>query len=187
MFCLDLETLDKRETSVVLSAAIVYFDEKKEYTYEDLLTETCFVKFNAREQIEKYKRTVCKETIQWWKKKPEMIQKVSFIPNPNEDLSAFEGIDILKSYINKHSSGEEIVWTRGSLDQFCVDSLCDSLNVPYLFNYTCYRDMRTAIDLLKETSIKGYCRLQNFDLNKVWKHDPRHDVCYDVLMLLQGT
>jgi hypothetical protein len=29
--------------------------------------------------------------------------------------------------------------------------------------------------------------ISNFDKNMVMKHDPRHDVCYDVFMLLHGT
>jgi 3' exoribonuclease, RNase T-like len=177
--------LGKRETSVVLSLAILYFDQTKAYSYEDLLEQTLFVKFNAKEQIEKYHRTFDKDTITWWKKKCEIVQAVSFIPS-SKDMYAFDGINLIKDYIHKHTVGEEIVWTRGSLDQFATDGLCDSLEVPYLFKYGQYRDMRTAIDLLKETSTRGYCKIPNFDFNKVFKHDPVHDVALDVMMLLYG-
>lgn len=185
MFCFDIETLSNKETAAVLSIAILHFDEKKTYSYEDLLEQTLFVKFNAKEQIEKYKRTYDKETIDWWKKQCEIVRNVSFVPSPN-DVSLFEGVGIVKDYIKNYSIGEEIVWTRGSLDQFAIDSLCVSAGLPCLFNYVQYRDMRTAIDLLKETSKRGYCKVPGFDFNKVYKHDPVHDVASDVMMLLYG-
>ena len=133
MFALDIETLNKRENSVVLSIAILHFDETVTYTYEELLKNTCFVKFNLKEQIEVYKRTTDKETIDWWKKQCDIVKNKSLIPS-KEDVSLIEGLNIAKEYIKENSSGEEIVWTRGSLDQFAVDSICDSAEVDYLFN-----------------------------------------------------
>lgn len=186
MFCYDIETISDRENAVVLSAALVWFDDTATYTYEELLNKVCFVKFDAKEQLQKYGRKANKETIDWWKKQAELVRNVSLTPYP-EDVTAEEGVGILKDYIKKMSVGDEIVWTRGSLDQVVSDSLCkDSLNTAPLFNYAAYRDMRTAIDLLKNTAKWGYCGIPGFDKNKVYKHDPRHDVVYDIFMLLYG-
>lgn len=185
MFALDIETLNKRENSVVLSLAVLHFDETAKYTYQELLDRTCFIKFNLKEQVEKYKRTTDKETIEWWKKQCDLVKQKSLIPS-KIDVTAEEGLIKAREYIKEHSKGEEIVWTRGSLDQFALDSLCDSVSFNYLFNYSVYRDFRTAIDLLKETSRRGYCVVPGFNRELVLKHDPVHDVAYDAMMLMYG-
>lgn len=185
MFCLDIETLNNKETAVVASAAILFFDGSAKYTYEELLQDTLFVKFNIKEQLS-LGRTTSKSTVDWWKKQPQISRDFSLKPS-DKDVSLEEGIRILTSYVKEKLNGkEDIVWTRGSLDQFCIDSLFETAEKPPLFPYGCYRDMRTAIDLLKETARGGYCDIPGFDKNKVWKHIPTHDVAYDVYMLLEG-
>ena len=169
-----------------MSLAILYFEETDKSSYEELLDKTLFVKFSVKEQIEKYNRTYVKNTIDWWKKQCEIVRKVSLDPSP-KDVELSQGIMLVRDYIKKYSSEEDIVWTRGSLDQFCIDSVCeDSLKSPVLFHYNRYMDMRTAINLLKNTSKNGYCDIPNFNRQKVYKHDPRHDVAFDVTMLLYG-
>lgn len=169
-----------------MSAALLWFDETKTYTYEELVQNTLLVKFDAKEQLQTYKRTVSRDTIDWWKKQCNIVKEISLNPSKS-DLSLSDGISIVKEYIKDKSVGEEIVWTRGSLDQILVDSVCkDSLKIEPLFNYGCYRDFRTAIDLLKETSKRGYCEIPNFDRNVVIKHQPAHDISLDVMMLLYG-
>lgn len=173
----------------MLSAAILYFDETKKYTYNELVDNTLFVKFNAKEQIESYNRTFSKDTIEWWKTKvPKLTREFSFAPS-NNDVSLSEGIGILKSYIKAHSNGkEDVVFIRGSFDQYISDHLCkSSLKEEPLFKYSAWRDFRTAIDLLKETARGGYCQIPGFDFeNVVWKHNPKHDVASDVYQLLEG-
>lgn len=186
MFCLDIETLNQTGDAVVLSLALLHFEETDKNSYKEFFDKTLFVKFSAKEQIEKYKRTYSKETIDWWKNQCEITRKVSLDPSPN-DVSLSDGIMLVRDYIKKYSSSEDMVWTRGSLDQFCVDDVCkNSLGVPVLFHYNRYMDIRTAINLLKDTSKNGYCDIPNFDRNIVMKHDPRHDVSLDVMMLLYG-
>lgn len=185
MFALDLETLSPKETAVVLSLAIFHFDEKVEYDFNEIVENCFFVKFNAKEQIEKYNRNFTKSTIDWWKNQCKIAQDISYIPS-NVDINVSEGLYKAKEYINRFNGGKGIVWTRGSLDQFAIDSLCESAEIPYLFEYNQYRDFRTAIDLLKETSKNGYCDIPNFNRDIVVKHDPRQDIALDVLMLLNG-
>nr|QMP83227.1 MAG: hypothetical protein [Caudoviricetes sp.] len=181
--------MDTRETAVVLSAAILWFDETKKYSYEDLVENTLLVKFDVKEQIQKYKRTVSKDTMDWWNTKvPKLTRDISFKPS-DSDLSAKEGIDVLKSYIkDKTNNSESVVFIRGSFDQYISDHLCKySLKEEPLFRYSSWRDFRTAIDILKETSRGGYCKIPGFDFeNLVWKHNPKHDVASDVYMLLYG-
>ena len=185
MFILDLETLDIESSAVILSAAILHFDETKEYAYDQLLSRTCFVKFNLKEQVQQYKRTVSKETIAWWKSQSEETKKVSFYPS-DRDTNLLVGLNKLKDYVDSNE-GERIVWVRGTLDQITFNSLCKAAKFPPLFPFKNYMETRTAINLLKETAKSGYCDVPGFDKNLVIKHNPIHDVCYDALQILSGT
>lgn len=188
MFALDIETLSDKENAVVLSAAIVYFTENDSRSYNEMIDDCCFIKFSVKEQVEVYKRIVTSDTYNWWKTQNKIAWERSVVPT-NDDLTLVKGIDILKQYIKKYSlTNDEAVWTRGSLDQFCMDSICkDSLKIEPLFKYGQYVDFRTAIQLMKKTAKRGYCEIEGFDKNQVIKHDPCHDICYDIFMLLKGT
>jgi hypothetical protein len=186
IFILDIETLGVESTSVILSTALLYFDEKQEYNFDELVSKCCFVKFDANDQIKNYKRTVDKGTIEWWKGQAIETRKLSISPSEN-DVSTEKGIKLLKEYIRDNSvEKKEICWIRGTIDQTCTESLCRSLGVPPLFEYYQFRDIRTALDLLKETTKRGYCKVPGFDYSKVAKHNPIHDVSLDTMMLLYG-
>lgn len=190
-FCYDIETLGKESTSVILSAAIVHFDfdqtqdDTLDEEYAQLVESSLFVKFDAKEQIENYKRIVCKETLEWWNKQGEFIRDLSFKPTKN-DMSVVDGIAAIRNYIAKYSKGkkENIIWIRGSLDQLATESLCTAAKIDPIEHFCNFRDVRTAVDLLAEKSRRGYCELSkplNRDL--VQKHMPSHDIALDVLQL----
>ena len=183
MFVFDIETLDVESTSVVLSAAIVYFDEKS--TYQSLLDDCLFVKFDAKEQIKKYKRTVSKSTLEWWGKQSDHAKKISFYPS-DKDLTAVEAISQIRKYLKRESKEKMIMWSRGAIDSVIMDSLCKAMDVKPLIFYNQHREIRTALDLLSKTCVNGYCQvdLKGFSREMVKKHDPVHDVCYDAIQLL---
>lgn len=181
MYIFDIETLGTESTSVVLSASVIEFEATEKYTYEELLSKALFVKFNVKEQIETYNRTVDKDAISWWKKQTEYAQSISLKPT-SMDLSVIQGIQNLKDYIDP----KQKIWARGSLDQMVIDSLCRSAKVESISQYNNWRDIRTAIDLLKDTANNGYCDIPNFNKQDVIKHHPTHDCAYDIMMLLYG-
>lgn len=186
MFCLDCETLGTESDSVVLSVAIIHFDENEKYTFEELLDRSCFVKFNYEEQMKEYNRKIDKRTVEWWKKQSKIVRDYSMKPSEN-DVSLLEGIEILTKYVKDNSTTDrEIVFVRGSLDQFVLDNMFLSAGKEVLFEYSQYLDMRTAIYFLKETNKGGYCEVPGLDLNKVYKHMPDHDCALDIMMLLEG-
>lgn len=183
MICFDIETLSTESTCVILSAAMVYFDDGM--TYEEMIEKSIFVKFNAQEQIQKYKRTVSKSTLEWWSKQCDFAKNTSFKPS-KYDVSAIDGIELLRDYLKVDPSPNKIIWTRGSLDQMAIESLCNAVDVKPLVRYNNYRDVRTAIDILASTAENGYCKvnLKDFTIQKVIKHDPVHDCAYDATMLM---
>ena len=183
MFAIDIETLSNKERAVVLSCALTYFNETETQTFDSLVKRTCFVKFDAKEQIEKYNRSISKSTVEWWKKQSIEAQKFSLKPS-KIDLPLVEGIYKLQDYVRKHSQGKELVFCRGSLDQFVLFDLFEQLNIPQLFEYYQYRCFRTAIECLKDNVERGYCPVPGLDMNRVIAHNPIHDNCRDIMMLL---
>ena len=183
MLVLDIETLDIESTAVVLSASMVYFDEND--TWESLLKKAVFVKFDAKDQIKNYKRTVSKDTLSWWNTQSDDARNVSFNPKP-DDVTVEKGISILREYLKNDTNPTKIIWVRGSLDQMVIDSLCRSAKLEPLARYNHYRDIRTGIDILSESSVNGYCEVRCDNFNKDWvqKHNPIHDIAYDAMQLL---
>ena len=189
ILCFDIETLGTESNSVVLSAAIVYADLDSMHTWESLYTQSEFVKFSVEEQIKNYKRTVDRNTVEWWNKQCDMVKRKSFIPS-KDDLSAKEGITKLRAYIKDKCDPEKTtIWTRGNLDQVAFDSLSKDCDEEVIMNYYNYRDVRTFVDVTANTSKRGYCKISKdkypeFDNNIVMKHNPIDDIVYDVLMML---
>lgn len=187
MYMFDVETLDVESTSVILSASIIEFDPSDTTkTYQDYLDTALFVKFNVAEQIKNYKRTISKDTVEWWSKQHDYVRKTSLVPSP-DDVTTIEGIDLLKDYIGDNASNSTF-WARGSLDQMVIDSLCKVAGQELIAPYHVWRDIRTALDCLTETSRNGYCKLKiDFDVGAhVVKHHPTHDCAYDIMMLVHG-
>lgn len=190
MFMFDIETLGIESTTVILSAAITHFDfgdrdmPSGKERYYDFFNRSLFVKFNAKEQLEKYNRTVTKSTLEWWSKQSENARRLALEPSTN-DVSADVGIESLRDYIKKFNVNNQIIWARGTLDQTAIDSLCRNVGVEPLVNYNQWRDVRTAVDLLASDAKNGYCSIENFNPD-IWvtKHDPRSDCALDIMMLL---
>lgn len=187
MFVFDVETLGVESNSVVLSAALLHFDPEQKPTYQQMLDGACFVKFNAREQIEQYKRTIDIGTLEWWKNQHQYARQVSFDPSSN-DLTAVQGITILHNYMNKFpNANKQTMWARGSLDQLVIDSLCRKVDLETITTYNMWRDVRTAVDIMYGTT-NGYCEIEHegFERASVIKHHPVHDCALDAMMLMYG-
>lgn len=194
MFCLDIESLSVESTTVILSVALVYFDETRDdHTWESLYRDSIFVKLSAKDQIDNYKRTLNKDTLEWWKIQSDIARNASFTPKKS-DLTALEAAIILKKYKTEQSKkpDKDIVWVRGSIDQVAIDSLFNAMRIERLFPFWNYRDVRTFVDFNTETGARGYAEIDPekypgiWDKNVVVKHHPVDDICFDVLQILYG-
>lgn len=137
-----------------------------------------------KEQLQKFHRTTSKETISWWKSQSDEVKQVSLFPLAT-DMHLVDGLLKIKDYVDSHE-GERIVWVRGTLDQITFNSLCKSAGVAPIFPFKNYMEVRTAINLLKDSAKRGYCSVPNFDFSIVKKHNPIHDISYDVMQILYG-
>lgn len=190
MFLFDIETLGKKSDSVILSMACLYFVPEKHPSFNELKENVFFVKFDAKDQSQRLKRTVQRDTIDWWNKQCTFVKKRSFIPNIEIDVNLEYGLMLLKKWTSGYSnSKKEWVWARGSLDQMVLQDAEDSLGIESCFPYNNWRDVRTAIDFLYN-SRNGYCEVmaEGFDsYNDITKHDPVDDCLYDAMMLMYGV
>jgi hypothetical protein len=179
--------LGVESNAVVLSAALIHFDPESQPTYQDLLDAACFVKFNAKQQMDSG-RTVSKSTLQWWKTQHEYVRKVSLEPS-HEDVSVETGMQMFYDYMAKYPNAKsQTMWARGSLDQLAIDSLAVKFGLEEITGYNVWRDVRTAIDILYGTS-NGYVDVEHplFLRHEVIKHMPVHDAAYDAMMLMYGV
>jgi hypothetical protein len=186
MFVFDVETLGVESTAVVLSAAMVHFDPEKRPTYQDLLDNACFVKFDVKEQLS-VGRSSSKSTLEWWKTQHEYVRKVSLDPS-REDMNVENGMQQFYDYMAKFTNAkQQTMWARGSLDQMVIDSLAVKFGLEEITGYNVWRDVRTAVDILYGTT-NGYVEVVHplFDRHNVIKHHPVHDCALDAMQLLYG-
>ena len=186
MFIFDVETLGVESNAVVLSAALVHFDPERRPTYQDLLDNACFVKFNAKEQMD-VGRTVSKSTLDWWKEQHDYVKQVSLNPS-REDMTVENGMKLIYDYMAKFPNADkQTMWARGSLDQLVIDSLAVKFGLQEITRYNMWRDVRTAVDCLYGTS-EGYVDIVHplFKRHEVIKHHPVHDCALDAMQLMYG-
>jgi hypothetical protein len=189
-FFLDVETLAVESNTVILSIGMCY--ARMDSTYSDLQKDSIFIKLNAKEQIEKYKRVTSKDTLDWWDKQPIEAKRISLFPS-DTDVNILDGLTQLRKWIEQYPNyKQELVWVRGSLDQMSIDSLCRATGVDFIFPYWNYRDTRTMLDCIKTTTERGYCKVEyphddlNYEELFKLKHHPTVDCQIDAIQMLFG-
>jgi hypothetical protein len=186
MFVFDVETLGVESNCVVLSAAMVHFDPEARPTYQDILDNACFVKFDVKEQMS-VGRTASKSTLEWWKSQHEYVRKTSLDPS-REDMTVENGMQKFYDYMAKFPNAKkQTMWARGSLDQMAIDSLAVKFGLEEITGYNMWRDVRTAVDILYGTT-NGYVEVVHplFQRHEVIKHHPVHDCALDAMQLMYG-
>lgn len=190
MFMFDVETLGVASDSVVLSMACIQFDPTTNPTYKELKESAFFVKFDAKDQVNRLNRKIDKSTVEWWGKQCQNVKIKSLIPSSN-DVTVEKGLEQFWSWVESKNDKKSYVWARGNLDEIVLRSLeyqatGDKDNT--VFAYNRWRDVRTAVDFLT-SNFNGYCQVDhpdfNFDID-VTKHNPIDDCASDIMMLLYG-
>jgi hypothetical protein len=182
----DFETLgqDQRK-SVVTSFALLSFSEKRyvsdPYTYNELLENTKYIKFDVEEQVSVYKRTISKDTLAWWDEQGDQAKK-QIIPNRALDQSISKLYQFLVDHIDLQSHRKS--FTRGNtFDPIFLDSVLANCGKINPMHWGSIRDTRSMIEGMSF----------GFDLNNGFiptglennfvKHDPRHDIVMDVMRM----
>ena len=188
MFIFDVETLGKRSNSVILSMACIYFDPDTKPSHHELREGAFFAKFDVRDQHKRLGREMGQSTMDWWAKQCDNVKKASFIPH-EIDCRFEDGYEAMRQWVKEKNDDKCWVWARGNLDQLVMDDIEEQIGLTPIFPYSRWRDVRTAIDFLYNTT-NGYCDVDypGFDSrNDISKHNPIDDCILDAMMLMYGV
>ena len=188
MFIFDVETLGKRSNSVILSMAAIYFDPDTKPSPQELRDGAFFAKFDVKEQHKVMKREINQPTVDWWAKQCQNVKVASLIPS-EVDCSFIDGYESMRKWAESKNDTKCWVWARGNLDQLVMDDIEEQLELKPIWPYARWRDVRTAIDFLYNTT-NGYIDVDypGFDSKlHITKHNPIDDCVLDAMMLMYGV
>ena len=193
MFIFDVETLGKESNSVILSMAACYFDPTKDINHSVMREDAFFVKFDVADQMKRLNRKMGKTTLEWWAKQCENVRIKSFKPNPDIDVKFEDGYEAMRKWAKHFNDDKCWVFARGNLDQLVLDSMEEQLELEPIWPFSRWRDVRTAIDFLYDTT-NGYVKVETppwvepFDpFLHITKHNPIDDCIYDMMQLKYGV
>ena len=183
----DFETLSQNMfTGAVVSLACLEFDSARftqgdGYVYEDLIARTKSIKFDVKEQVQEYGRTIQKSTLDWWKKQGAEAQKQLKPSEEDVSISALYEWMTTEFQISKARA----VWTRGNtFDPIFLRTILDATGDEDPFKqWWAIRDTRSFLDgMLFGSGIKNTFIPDELK-DKFIGHDPKHDVVMDVMRM----
>jgi hypothetical protein len=137
---IDLETIDTRPQSTILSLGAVKFNP---FNSDEPHSEVYF-KVSIDDQ-DRLGRTVSDSTIEWWSKQDPKIMEEAF------DQEGAITVEEALSKINKFVVGVDILWGQGyGFDYTIIEDMYRSLSKPIPYNFWQVRDSRTLFSLCKD-------------------------------------
>ena len=145
---IDLETIDTRPQSTVLSLGAVKFNPfDNSEPYNEL-----YFKISIDDQ-DQLGRTASDDTIEWWSKQDPKIMEEAF------DQKGAITVEEALSKINKFVVGVDVLWGQGyGFDYTIIEDMYRSLGKPIPYNFWQVRDSRTLFSVCKEDPRK---KIQN--------------------------
>lgn len=180
----DFETMSQDPVNgVVLSLAMLNYDPNrfvdKPYTYQELVDDAKYIKFDVADQVQNYGRTIDKDTMEWWSKQNKEAQKAIAPSKDDRPIS-----ELYTFFFGNMPDYPKLVYTRrNTFDPIFMTSLMKATNNPEPYDWWNVRD---TISYIEGLSIGGDIR-NNFipdDLQDHFvAHDPRHDIAMDVMRM----
>ena len=145
---IDLETIDTRPQSTVLSLGGVKFNP-----FDDSEPHSeMYFKIQIDDQ-DRLGRTASDDTIEWWTKQDPKIMEEAF------DQEGAITVEEALSKINKFVVGVDVLWGQGyGFDYTILEDMYRSLGKPIPYNFWQVRDSRTLFSVCKEDPRK---KIQN--------------------------
>lgn len=139
----DIETLGRRNDAAVTQVGIVIADEN----FNILDAYLIQVISNAWNTCD---RTFTGETLLWWiqQKNTPVSEFPTQIANSYKDL-----VEKLNYIFRKYNTENSIVWTKGSMDLFCLKDLYEYFNIDTPWKFWQPRDIRTAKEIIKDWKV----------------------------------
>lgn len=137
---IDIETLGRRNDAAITQVGLVIADKNFNILNKFLIQidpkawHTC-------------NRTFTGETLLWW-----MQQKNTPVSNTSTHsvYSYKELIEKLKLIFRMYNTSETLVWTKGSMDLFCIKDLFEYFDMELPWEFWQPRDIRTAKEFIEE-------------------------------------
>lgn len=181
----DFETLSQNtRDGVVVSFAMLPFSEKRyttnPYTYEELLSNCVYIKFDTVEQIQKYGRKVSKSTLEWWQSQGEAARKQL------QPSSSDQSITTLYKFIATHCDTRQLKksYSRGNtFDTVFLENIMTDTGSPQPFYWATTRDTRSMIEGMSFGMNLNNAYMPDGLAEKFIKHNPCHDIAMDVMRM----
>lgn len=183
----DFETLGQDQAkSAVVSFAMLEFSIPRlmsdvPYKFEQLVDSAHVIKFDVAEQLEKYSRTISKDTLKWWTEHSSEKARNQLKPSP-EDRSISELYDFIDQRINLKNVTR--TFTRGNtFDPMFLQYLMEQCGKPMPFHWRSIRDTRSMIEGMSIGMDLDNAYIPSDLEHKFIKHDPVHDIAMDVMRM----
>jgi len=183
---IDLETLGLASDCVVLSlgATVFTFETDRPNDYGQYVLDGFYVKFDARDQVARWKRTMDDDTIEWWRGQPEDARAVTR-PSP-VDVPLLEGMDQFNTWIRQsgYNWKDSFVWSRGTYFDFPkLEHIYKQIGIKPGYNGWKIRDTKTYCDVLTGGN-SGVYRPKTTPTEFI-KHHALHDAALDAYRLVE--
>ena len=133
----DLETLDFKPTSVILTLGAIKFNP---YTFDEPVTGL-YLRLNVDQQLE-MGRSTSESTIEWWSKQSEEVREEAMGEKDRVDVK-----DAMEQFHKFVWNGGPI-WAQGpQFDMVIIENLYQMLNKPLSWSHQAIRDSRTVFNL----------------------------------------
>ena len=181
----DFETLSQdQRRGVVTSFAMLSFSEKRyidnPYTFEELLANCKYIKFDVEDQVTNFNRIMSKETIQWWDEQGEEAKKQ--IRPSKDDVSITTFYDFIVT--NCGCANIKKSFTRGNtFDPMLLQYLMTQTGKPDPFHWRTVRDTRSTIEGMSFGMDLDNGFMPGELADKFVKHNPCHDIAMDVMRM----
>lgn len=179
----DFETLSSNpRNGVILSFALFSFDEQRfvdnPYTFDEILESSIFQKYDVTEQVQKYKRKISQETVDWWL--TQDIQSIKNQFNPKSDDISISQLCVLIDGLGNINKA----FSRGRFDSEFIDSIYSSMGKINPIQYWKVRDIRSYLDGMM-FGVKGFNdKFIPKELSNIkFAHDPKYDIALDVIRI----
>lgn len=180
----DFETLSNRpEDGVALSMAMLNYSETRfthmPYTYDELLNNCKFIKFDVESQVTTFGRKIKQDTLEWWGKQSKEAQKQ--LKPSTDDVSITELYDFFA--LHKATNLKKVFSRRNTFDPVFITSLMEATGNPMPYAWWDVRDTISFIEGVSFGSgLKNNFIPEGLDEHFV-AHDPRHDIAMDVMRM----
>ena len=134
---IDIETLGRRNDAAITQVGVVIADKNFN------IIDTCLIQIDPQ-AWHTCNRTFTGETLLWWinQKNTPISKKAT---HNYEEL-----IKQLNYVFSLYNTDNSIVWTKGTMDLFCIKDLYEFFNMETPWKFWQPKDIRTAKEVIKD-------------------------------------